>query len=425
MQKRTIKILGLPVYSSSVESRAADSSNVTNLKSTTLAGWMGNRSTTGVSVNENNALTLSAYYGGVKRIAESIALLSGSAYLKDDNSRKPAPDHPITKLIFNKPNHLHTPFIFRLTAVYQVINKGNSYWLIIRDERMQPIELRYLKPSDVEPFEDNHRIYYRVKGYDLPLSSDDILHFKGMGADGVKGVSVLTHARESLGISLSGQTFAGKTFSTGGSKRVALETPQKLDEPAKEAMRKEWENLYGGYQNAHRLAILDAGLGVKDIGVSPEDAQLLESRKFGIDDIARFLSLPRHMLANTDSSSYKNEEHQGGEYIKYTIGAWIKNFEEEINNKLVFEKERGKIYCKFNVNSFARGDMTARSNYYTKMIDRGVMCSNEVRALEEMNPRDGGDTYLTPLNMNTQEQLELDIEEMKQQLENLKAQNDG
>jgi HK97 family phage portal protein len=158
---------------------------------------------------------------------------------------------------------------------------------------------------------------------------------------------------------------------------------------------------------------MEAGLDFKEIGISPEDAQMLASREFGVEEMARYFRIPLHMVGSMKGSTYSNIEQQAREFIDYTMMPWFTNWESELNDKLFRENEKGQYFVKFNVNALLRGDQKSRMEFYAKGIQWGILNPNDVRRLEDMNPRDGGDDYLTPVNMFTGEQLDLMVEKLK------------
>jgi len=215
------------------------------------------------------------------------------------------------------------------------------------------------------------------------------------------GKSPLKVHAEAVGLGLAEQEFAARYFANGAVVSGVITRPGTMDMTAAEKLRKSWNKVYGGLKNSHRTAVLDAGMDYKQIGIDPEKSQLIESRKFSIQEISRIYRVPLHMISDLDKATNNNIEHQSLEFAKYTMMPWLRKIEQELNRKLFKTKDVGITYVRFNVESLMRGDIKSRAEFYVKMIQNGVMSPNETRQLEGMNKREGGDIYLTPMNLTT------------------------
>jgi HK97 family phage portal protein len=394
---------------------------VSNLKDPKawLLKVLGMESLTGVTVSQETALTYSAVWASVRVLSETLAMMPGGIFKKEGEARKSVPEHPAYRLIFQKPNALMTTYKWREVCQAQVCLNGNSYSFIVRDGSARPVELRLIeKPSDVLPFIFNHELYYKVTGYAQPFRSDEIFHVRGLTLNGIEGMSVIKYAREVIGGGLAQQEYSNRLFGSGLTKKVGIKTPQKLDPDVKDSMQKQWDARHAGLENAKNLVFLEAGTDAIELGINPEDAQFLESKQFSVEEVARWFRVPQHMIGKLDRSTNNNIEMQNREFIDYTMMPWFTNWEAEINDKLLTEKEKGIYFSRFNVNALLRGDSTARSAFYEKMKRNGLMSANEIRALEDMNPYDGGDEYWQEMNMMNQEQMDLMIEKLKKELKN-------
>jgi HK97 family phage portal protein len=394
---------------------------VSNLKDPKawLLKVLGMESLTGVTVSQETALTYSAVWASVRVLSETLAMMPGGIFKKEGEARKSVSEHPAYRLIFQKPNALMTTYKWREVCQAQVCLNGNSYSFIVRDGSARPVELRLIeKPSDVLPFIFNHELYYKVTGYAQPFRSDEIFHVRGLTLNGIEGMSVIKYAREVIGGGLAQQEYSNRLFGSGLTKKVGIKTPQKLDPDVKESMQKQWDARHAGLENAKNLVFLEAGTDAIELGINPEDAQFLESKQFSVEEVARWFRVPQHMIGKLDRSTNNNIEMQNREFIDYTMMPWFTNWEAEINDKLLTEKEKGVYFSRFNVNALLRGDSTARSAFYEKMKRNGLMSANEIRALEDMNPYDGGDEYWQEMNMMNQEQMDLMIEKLKKDLKN-------
>lgn len=181
-----------------------------------------------------------------------------------------------------------------------------------------------------------------------------------------------------------------------------MKTATKLNREAKQRVREEWQKLNSGSDNAGKIAVLDVGLDFHQLGMQLDQAQFLDTQKFGITEVAKVYRVPPHKLAQLDRATYANAEAMGLDYIKTTLLPIFTQWEQEINYKLFTEKERASFYVKFNAAAELRGDSAARAQYYRDMINNGIYTINEIREMEEMDDiGPGGDKHFVSLNYTT------------------------
>ena len=180
-----------------------------------------------------------------------------------------------------------------------------------------------------------------------------------------------------------------------------LRTEQTLSDQAYERLKKDFEERHTGLGNAHRPMILEMGLDWKSMALNAEDSQFLETRKFQLEEICRLFRVPLHMVQNTDRATFNNIEELGLGFINYSLVPYLTRIEQRINTGLVRKSKQGVYYAKFNAGALLRGDMKSRFEAYATGINWGIYSPNDCRDLEDMNPRPGGDVYLTPMNMTT------------------------
>jgi HK97 family phage portal protein len=210
----------------------------------------------------------------------------------------------------------------------------------------------------------------------------------------------LTAAREAIGMGLAAQSFGAQFFGNGANLGGVLIHPGTLTKDAAERLKRSWDSAQGGLENSHGTAVLEEGMKYERIGIPPNDAQFLESRKFQIADISRFFRVPLFMLNEMDNSSSRaNIEEQGISFVRDTVRPMVKAYESEINRKLFRQDERGEFYARFNLEGLLRGNIQSRYTAYAVGRQWGWLSANDVRDMENMNPIDGGDIYVTPLNM--------------------------
>jgi HK97 family phage portal protein len=286
---------------------------------------------------------------------------------------------------------------------------GNAYAQVIRDGRGQPVALYPLLPSkmDVDRTENGKLVYtYRMdadergKPGTMRLTRDTVLHIPGLGFDGLIGYSPIAMAKNAIGMSLATEEYGARFFSNGANPGGVIEHPSTLKNPTR--IKESWQASYGGTGNAHRIAVLEEGMKFQQIGIPPEQAQFLETRKFQINEIARIFRVPPHMVGDLEKSSFSNIEQQSLEFVKYTLDPWIIRWEQSLRQALILPSEKGRCFFQFNVDGLLRGDYASRMNGYAIGRQNGWMSTNDIRGLENMNriPADeGGDLYLINGNM--------------------------
>ena len=284
--------------------------------------------------------------------------------------------------------------------MYSVLTDGNSYVHIVRDNNSNPVELIPLNPELVTIYVKDREIFYQTQGAGV-LDSKDVLHVKLISDDGVEGLSPIDQCAKAINWSLSMEEF-GKTFFTNGAKPSSvLSTDRALSETAIMRLKESFNNAYAKLKNSNSTIILEEGLTFKPISISPEQAQFLASRQFGVEEIARIFNLPPHMLKDLSKSSFNNIEMQSQEFVTYSLMPYLTRIEHEMNLKLFRTNELGNSFVEFNVNGLLRGDVKTRNEAYKTAIQNGYMSINEVRRKENLNAIEGGDKHFIPMNMTT------------------------
>lgn len=233
------------------------------------------------------------------------------------------------------------------------------------------------------------------KDSQLYLDPSDVLHIPGLGFDGLVGYSPIAMAKNAVGLSMATEEYGAKFFANGATPGGVLEHPGTIKDPQK--VKESWNSAYQGSANSHRVAVLEEGMKYQPIGISPEQAQFLETRKFQINEIARIFRVPPHMLADLEKSSFSNIEQQSLEFVKYTLDPWIIRWEQTMCRSLLMESEKADVFIKFNVDGLLRGDYASRMSGYATARQNGWMSTNDIRELENLDriPAElGGDLYL-------------------------------
>jgi len=376
-------------------------------------GFIFGGTSSGKVVNERTAMQTTAVYACVRILAESIAGLPLHVYkYKSDGGKEKATGHPLNNLLHDEPNPEMTSFVFRETLMSHLLIYGNAYAQIIRDGRGRVLALYPLLPSKMEisRLSNGDLVYtYRrdfgedaYKGRDsvVTLRKDEVLHIPGLGFDGLIGYSPIAMAKNAIGMALATEEYGAKFFSNGANPGGVLEHPAVIKDIQR--VKDSWNAGYQGSENAHKIAILEEGMKFQAIGIPPEQAQFLETRKFQINEIARIFRVPPHMVGDLEKSSFSNIEQQSLEFVKYTLDPWVVRWEQSLQQALVLPSEKVSVFIGFNLDGLLRGDYGSRMRGYSIARQNGWMSANDIRELENMNripTEEGGDLFLINGNM--------------------------
>jgi HK97 family phage portal protein len=369
-------------------------------------------STSGKSVTERSSMQMTAVYSCVRILAEAVAGLPLHLYKYNESGGKErAAENQLYFLLHDEPNPEMTSFVFRETLMTHLLLWGNAYAQLIRNGKGEVIALYPLMPNRMTVDRDNKgRLYYQYwRGKDeaklsrdniVILQPSDVLHIPGLGFDGLVGYSPIAMAKNAVGMAIACEEYGAKFFANGATPGGILEHPGIVKDPAR--VRESWNAVYQGSGNAHRIAVLEEGMKYTPIGISPEQAQFLETRKFQINEIARIFRVPPHMVGDLEKSSFSNIEQQSLEFVKYTLEPWLVRWEQAMVRSLLSKTEKEQYFIKFNVDGLLRGDYESRMNGYAIGRQNGWLSANDIRELEDMNripAEQGSDTYLVNGNM--------------------------
>ena len=365
------------------------------------------QSTSGKSVNEMTAMQTTAVYACVRILSEAIASLPIHVYRYKDGGKEMVCDHPLYTLLHDEPNPEMTSFVFRETLMSHLLIWGNAYAQIIRNGKGEVLSLYPLLPNKMSMERDSNGVLYYVysrytdenpnmkKMGDIILRQEDVLHIPGLGFDGLIGYSPIAMARNAVGMTMACEEYGASFFANGANPGGVLEHPGVLKDPAK--VRDSWNAVYRGTTNAHKIAVLEEGMKYQQIGIPPEEAQFLETRKFQINEIARLFRIPPHMVGDLEKSSFSNIEQQSLEFVKYTLDPWVIRWEQALKKSLFLPEEKKEFFIKLNVDGLLRGDYQSRMNGYAIGRQNGWLSTNDIREMEDMNPlpeEEGGNLYL-------------------------------
>lgn len=364
----------------------------------------------GKVVNERSAMQMTAVYACVRVLAESIASLPLHLYIRNgDGDRARAEGHRLYFLLHDEPNPEMSSFIFRETLMTHILLWGNGYAQILRNGKGEIMALYPLMPSKMSVERDEKgQLYYRYNRFgDEPptmkdesdpaviLMPEDVLHIPGLGFDGLVGYSPISMTKNAIGLALAAEEYGSKFFSNGAAPAGVLEHPGIIKDVSK--LRESWNETFGGSRNAGKVAILEEGLHFNPISMSPQDSQLLETRQYQLNEIARIFRIPPHMVADLSKATFSNIEQQSLEFVKYTLDPWVCRWEQAMARSLLADKEKRNYEIRFNVDGLLRGDYKSRMEGYAVGINNGFMCPNDVRRLENLDlipAEKGGDDFL-------------------------------
>lgn len=374
----------------------------------------GRMSKSGISISPETAMRVSAVYACVTIIAQNVAQLPLIVYERSEDGRTKnrLRDHALAKLL-KRPNFWQTPYEFWLTMIGHVALRGNAY-AIKNIVRGQTRELIPVHPGRVQVLQDAElRLIYKFtykagRVFDLP--QERIFHLKGLSWNGFTGISPVAQARESIGLSLATEQHGSALFKNGAQPGVILMYPSVLKDDARANIKDSWDKRYTG-ENAFGTAVLEQGLKIETIGMSSEDAQFIETRKYQAVDIARFWNVPPHKIGILDRATFSNIEEQNIDFVVDTLMPYTVNTQQVIMHSLLLPGERQKVFVEFLLDGLLRGNSKARGEFYKKAITNGWMTRNEVRAAENLNPIDGLDEILVPLNMVSNDEDQDDEDE--------------
>lgn len=374
-----------------------------------LQDWLrgkdyGINSYAGVKISSESAIRNSAVFACGKLLSETIASLPLFTYKRLPNGKEKATDHSLYNILHLQPNELMTSFIFREMMMWHLLFWGNSYSNIIMNNGGDVIALWPLLPWRMDPKWKNGKIVYK---YRLPdntetiIPNEYVLHIPGMSFDGLVGKSVLSCAREAVGLSMALEEFGARFFGQGAQFGGIISHPKVLGEKAEANLRAALKEKYQGIANAHRILILEEAMEYKQNTIPPNDAQFLESRKFETAEIARFFNVPLHLIHDLERATFDNIEEMGIGFVVYSLRPWLIRIEQSETIKLLTTEEKKIYFIEHLIDGLLRGKIQARYEAYAIGKQWGWLSSDDIRALENQNPLpDGqGKIYWMPLNM--------------------------
>lgn len=341
----------------------------------------------GVNVTEQGALAISTVYACINKIASTVAALGLEIYVRDGRNVEVANMHPAYTLLGN-PNEENTPYEFWETLLASALMYGCGFAIIERNNRGYGEKLIPVHYHDVDIKEINGERFYNVRDYGvvMPENMLEICNLLRM--------SPIRLHRENMGLAKAAQDFGSEYFGQKGQMTGVLASDQPLRKEQMDVIQNSWNS---SAMNAG-TKLLPFGFKYQRITITPDEAQFIETRKFQAEEICRIYSVPPSLVQLPSQTTYNNVEQQNLQFARHTIAPWAKRIEQEIDRKLIQSFERPDIYSKFNMNDLYRGDLAARTNFYTQALQNGWMSINEIRGAEQLNPVEGGDVHTVQIN---------------------------
>ena len=367
-----------------------------------LFGSLFSNTSSGINVTPSNAMTITAVYSAVSIISESIAMLPWECLRNVHGGKEKAFDDPRYNLVNLRPNRFQNTMEYRETMIAMLMLRGRAIAEKIVNNSGVITDLIPLHPDTIRPFmapNGTIAIEHRPNGHSARILLDgEFVDLKGLSPDGINCISPIQANAETLGISKAAEAYAGTYFGNGTVVSGVLETDEALSDNAYKRL-KDWTRRHQGVGNSHNPAILEEGLTWKPITVSPEDSQLLETRSYQIEDIARIYRIPAYKLQRMDSVKFNTTEQQAIDFVTDTLLPRITRFELAHNAVLFDDSERRIIQSDIDLKGLLRGDSKTRSEFYRKMWDMGAYSANKILNLEGENSVDDGDRRYIPVNV--------------------------
>lgn len=364
----------------------------------------GSTSSTGVTISADTAMLLPIVYTCVSLLSRTVAVLPLTLYRRLERGKEKATSHALYNVLRDSPNPEMTAYDFHACLMGHLCLWGNAYAEIVRDSNGDVVQLWPLPPNRVTSKRiAPGKMLYEIQTDDGPayLRGENVLHFRNLSTDGRRGYSFVRQAREEIALGMSAREYGARYFSADGRPGGVLKHPASLTPDTIDRLRSSWEAAHGGLSNSHKVAILEEGMEWQSVGLPPEDMQFLQTREFTRKEIAGWFHIPPHMVGDTERSTSWGSgiEAQGQGFLTFTLMPWLVSLQQEVSRSLLTAAERTTYFVEHLTNALLKTDIQTRYQAYAQGRNWGWLSANDIRELENLNPIDGGDIYLSPLNM--------------------------
>ncbi|MFN0133417.1 MAG: phage portal protein [Phycisphaerales bacterium] len=347
----------------------------------------GGTAGSGKSVTPRSSLKVGAVFACVRVISNAIARMPLIVYERTDEGRVRATSHSLYRLLKLRPNPDMSSFSLRSALMTGALLWGNGYAEIVRrrDGKVQAIVP--IESERVTPVREGGDLRYRVvtDGVPVTLLKRDILHLPGLSFDGVCGLSVVGHARQTIGAAMAADEFAGTLLRNGLRPSGVLEHPKKLGDQGTKNLRESFQAVYGGSANSGKPLILEEGMKWNSSSMPLEDAQFVETSYFRVEDIARWFGVPPHKIGHLLRATNNNIEQQSLDFLGDTLAPWVEALEQELVWKLFSEEEMERYYAEHLTQAIIQMDANTRGQLYERLVRTGSISPDEIRDRENLN----------------------------------------
>lgn len=359
-------------------------------------------------VTVDSALLVSAVIAIIRLKAQDLASIPLLLYARRGRSKFRAFDSAYYRLMHDQPNPEMSSVVFRELIVSHIDAWGDFFGQIIADKNGVVQEVWPLRPDRMTVKRVNGEKVFEYQTSDGKMRvflQDEILHIPGFGFDGLRGMSRIGQAKNAIGLTMAAEKFGSKLFANGANFNLVFKHPGELSDEAAAALNKSIKDNFSGAENSNKFIILEENMSIEKIGIPPDDAQFLETRKFQLDEINRMIGpVPPHLIGDLEKSTSWgtgiDAQEQG--YINHSLFPYARRIEQALDTQLLLpaDREQGFFY-EHLFDGFLRGDIQTRYEAYVKGITNGFISRNEVREKENLNPRKDLDAILQPMNMST------------------------
>lgn len=360
-------------------------------------------SAAGRPISERGILQLSAAMGCIRLLSQTIATLPITIFRRlPDGGRKAAYEHPLYELLHNQPNKDMSAVDFWQVMIASMLLRGNAFAEKLRiGDRIVGID--FLDPSRVSwtaKSDGSLQFFYAdAAGKRRKLAPDDIWQIPAFTLDGKLGISPICYGASVFGGALAAEDASQSIFANGmsASGYVTTQPGQWLTPEQREKMRGHLDEFSYQAANSRKSFILEGGMGYTQLSMNPEDAQMLETRSFNVEEICRWFGVPPTLIGHGEKTSNWGTglEQQNIAFLTYSLTPWLRKIEQSIRRALIAPGEKGRYFAEFNVTGLLRGDTAARASYYSQMVNNGLMTRDEVRRLENLPAMGGNAEVLT------------------------------
>lgn len=342
----------------------------------------------------DEAMSVAAVFKCVRIIGETFGSFKAEYFSRDPHGNvKAYVDHPLYRLVKIEPNTFCSSMTYWETACMHVAACGNHYAYNNTDNNGNTISLDLLNPESIIVFTWNKRIWYRDQNTSTTYSDEEIIHVKGPSRDGIMGMNPLTYVSSSFGATKEAGNYTESVYQNGAFISGVLSTDNKMSPEAQARLAKTWVDKHSTAKKAGGVGVLVDGMKFTPLTVTPQDMQIIDARKYLDSDIAGLFRVPLHLVNALERSTNNNIEQQDIDFAKHCIRPYVKRFEDEYNRKLVPKDKQGTEFIRFNIDSLLRGDSKSRGEFYKTLYFIDAINPNEIRRLEKMKTREGGEEF--------------------------------